>query len=276
MGKPKGGVNEKVAKANAKKAANQAVKDAQAATQRENEARQEWSKGANNRGAARAEAEASKLEEQRRKREQKAALMAAEEAELAGASGVKKAVGSGQKAKAAGKKKSKKKDNDLSLLEDALVSGADKKAKKAKADKLKREREQAEAQRKKQEAAAAAQEGQYVDPLMANTNAMIGNMDDMDHPDTNGEGALVGRAANRAIAEMGASGIDAALGTLSVSGGKPDAHPEKRMKAAYLEFEEKMLPIVKEEYPGLRLSQYKEKIFAMWKKSPENPMNQQQ
>jgi hypothetical protein len=31
---------------------------------------------------------------------------------------------------------------------------------------------------------------------------------------------------------------------------------------------------VKADYPGLRLTQYKEKIFALWKKSPENPENQ--
>ena len=89
MGKPKGGVNEKVAKANAKKNVNQAVKDKQAAAESEKEAQREWSKGANNRGAARAEAEASKLEEQRQKKEQKAVLMAAEEAELNGVSGAK-------------------------------------------------------------------------------------------------------------------------------------------------------------------------------------------
>lgn len=39
-------------------------------------------------------------------------------------------------------------------------------------------------------------------------------------------------------------------------------------------FEERMLPEVKADYPGLKLSQYKEKIFDIWKKSPENPLNQ--
>ena len=32
---------------------------------------------------------------------------------------------------------------------------------------------------------------------------------------------------------------------------------------------------LKEELPGLKRSQYKERIFALWKKSPDNPMNQQ-
>jgi hypothetical protein len=29
---------------------------------------------------------------------------------------------------------------------------------------------------------------------------------------------------------------------------------------------------MKEEQPGLKLSQYKERIFDMWQTSPENPM----
>lgn len=41
----------------------------------------------------------------------------------------------------------------------------------------------------------------------------------------------------------------------------------------YKEFYERNLPIVKNELPGLRLSQYKEKIRKMWKISYENPKN---
>ncbi len=54
-----------------------------------------------------------------------------------------------------------------------------------------------------------------------------------------------------------------------------DRHPERRMKAAYAAYEEKWLPILKEENPGLRLSQLKERLFRQWQKAPENPMNQQ-
>ena len=39
-------------------------------------------------------------------------------------------------------------------------------------------------------------------------------------------------------------------------------------------FEEREMPGIKADYPGLKLSQYKEKIFNMWLKSPENPDNQ--
>ena len=53
-----------------------------------------------------------------------------------------------------------------------------------------------------------------------------------------------------------------------------DRHPEKRMQAAYLEFKEMRLPVMKEEFPTLKLSQLKERLFKEWKKDPMNPMNQ--
>lgn len=45
-------------------------------------------------------------------------------------------------------------------------------------------------------------------------------------------------------------------------------------QALYNAYYEAQLPIMKEELPGLKLSQYKDRIFEMWKKSPENPANQ--
>uniref|UniRef100_A0A7S1D7G3 Coiled-coil domain-containing protein n=1 Tax=Cyclophora tenuis TaxID=216820 RepID=A0A7S1D7G3_CYCTE len=164
--------------------------------------------------------------------------MAAEEAEL----------GSGGKVKVPGLSKKGKKKNDLSLLEDALVSEAEKKSKsKKRADQLRKEKE-AEIQKRKQS------EEEPVDPLLQNTNQMLSG--------------AVGREANKEAMES-ASGLDAALHSLDVGA----ASDVKRRKALYLAFEEKMLPVVKEENPGLRLTQYKEKIFNLWKKSPENPAN---
>ena len=52
-----------------------------------------------------------------------------------------------------------------------------------------------------------------------------------------------------------------------------DRHPEKRMKAAYLAFEERRLVEFKLEYPTLRMSQLKQMIFKEWQKSSENPLN---
>ena len=53
-----------------------------------------------------------------------------------------------------------------------------------------------------------------------------------------------------------------------------DKHPEKRMKAAYLAYEEVNLPRLKAENPNLRLSQLKQMLKKDWNKSPENPLNQ--
>ena len=57
---PRGGPNQKAVAAKEKKAANQAVKDAEAARKAEAATATEWAKGGNARGAAKAEAAASK------------------------------------------------------------------------------------------------------------------------------------------------------------------------------------------------------------------------
>ncbi|TPX35720.1 hypothetical protein SmJEL517_g02020 [Synchytrium microbalum] len=88
-----------------------------------------------------------------------------------------------------------------------------------------------------------------------------------------------------AIEEFSASNVDDALDLLTISGAGSSSsggraneaverHPERRVKAAYAAYEERELPILKAENPGLRLSQLKEILYKNWKKSPENPMNQ--
>lgn len=71
-----------------------------------------------------------------------------------------------------------------------------------------------------------------------------------------------------------AHGIDEAISILSTKDTEIDRHPEKRMKAAYASFEEKMMPIIKEQNPTLRLSQLKQILRKEWTKSTENPLNQ--
>lgn len=240
-------MNQKAAAAMEKKAAAQSVKDAKAAAEREKQLQAEWSKGANNKGAARSQAAAEKADELARKKREKAALLAEEEANM-GSGKVKKVPTLS--------KKGKKKKNDLSLLEDALVSGAEKKQKaKKRAEQAKAEKLKAEAAKKQQEA------NKPVDPLLANTEGMIrGTEDD-----------LVGRAANKALdEEAGGSGLDGALDAMNISAG-----PALSSKALFKAYEERMMAEMKEDYPGLKLSQYKDKIFQKWKKSPENPANQQ-
>ncbi|KAJ3104283.1 hypothetical protein HDU97_009359 [Phlyctochytrium planicorne] len=85
------------------------------------------------------------------------------------------------------------------------------------------------------------------------------------------------------VEEYSASGIDAALELLDITEKGTEVkqtknlvekHPEKRMKSAWAAFEEREMVILKEENPGLRLSQLKQLLQKKWKKSPENPMNQ--
>jgi len=256
MGRGKG-VNTKVQAGLEKKAENKRAKDAVAARTREEEETKEWSKGSNTRAANRREAEESKADEAARKRREKAELLAAEEAALSTAPKPKKSL-------TGNTKKSKKKNKDsLALLEESLIKDADKKVKADKrAQRLKKEKEEREANERRRQEQMKHGDNDNIDPLLKNTYH-------------NQEDDTIGRKVNKqSLEEGGGTGIDSALSSLNIQKDK-DQHPEKRMKAAYKAYEEKMLPVMKEEYPGLKLSQYKEKIFTSWKKSPENPMNQQ-
>ncbi len=251
MGKlGKSGPNQKVVAAADKKAAAQSEKDAKAAAAAEAQRTKEWNDGANLRGQAKADSAAARADEAARKKAEKAALLAEEEAILA-AGGKPK-----NKEPTLSKKGKAKKKDDLSLLEGALVGAAEKKVK------AQRQAERLKEQKQKEEEAKKNEEEKPLDPLLANTNVMIAGTED----------DLVGRAANQAsMTENHASGIDGALESLNISAG-PQAAPSG--KALFKAFEERMLPEVKAGYPGLKLSQYKEKVFQMWKKSAENPANQ--
>ena len=236
----------------AKKSDNDAKKQAAVDQQRSAQEEADWKEGANTKRSTKEEDAARKEEEAVRKRREKADLLAAEDA--AGPT----TTATAKKAVVAQKKKKK---DDLGFLEDALVSAADKKVKQRKAAeaaaKLKVE---TDAMQK----AAAAAETVPIDPLLANTEQMIGSS--IPDDDDNAE-APVGRHANRSRMEA-TSGIDSALGHLDIGS------PVKVVRVTYADFEERMLPVVKAENRGLRLSQYKERVFALWKRSPENPANQ--
>jgi hypothetical protein len=90
---------------------------------------------------------------------------------------------------------------------------------------------------------------------------------------------------NRAGGTATATSIEAAIDALEVGGGAGLAGGgagavlaadggNVNMKAAYLEYEEAQMPVFRSDYPGLKRSQYKEKIFKQWQKAPENPMVQ--
>lgn len=248
MGKPKA-PNAKAVAGNSKKGENDAKKKAEQERKLQAAEEAEWEQGANARKAQKEEEAARKADEAARKRREKAELLAAEEAGLS--SGGQAKGSGGAAAKQSNKKKPK---NDIALLENALVSAADKKVRTKKFEQLQKQQEESKTKSKEEE---------KMDPLLANTELMIGAGE---------EG--VGREANVARMEAdGASGIDAALQSLNIKSPVGPNEP-KSAKALYNLFEERMLPQVKEEYPGLRLTQYKEKVWQLWKKSPENPANQ--
>ena len=67
-----------------------------------------------------------------------------------------------------------------------------------------------------------------------------------------------------------ASGIESALQEISLE--EYDKHPEKRMRQAWSEFFDKMLPIYKEQYPNLKRTQYINMIQKEFKTSQDNPV----
>ncbi|CAL0318929.1 unnamed protein product [Lupinus luteus] len=81
---------------------------------------------------------------------------------------------------------------------------------------------------------------------------------------------------NRDDSIIEASSVDEAIAqiTINTSDFPPDRHPERRLKASFKAFEEAELPVLKEEKPGLTHTQYKDLIWKLWKKSPDNPLNQ--
>ncbi|CXI22589.1 conserved protein, unknown function [Plasmodium berghei] len=69
---------------------------------------------------------------------------------------------------------------------------------------------------------------------------------------------------------INATGIDNIINSL----GNVSFEKTKKVKAAYKKYEEENLPLVKEEYKNLKLSQYKQILWKKFKKSADNPMNQ--
>jgi len=88
------------------------------------------------------------------------------------------------------------------------------------------------------------------------------------------------------VESYAATGIDNALDLLDAVNAKTDKasvgqqaanlerHPERRYKATFEAYQERELPNIKLERPGLRLQQYKELLHKQFQKSPDNPFNQ--
>ncbi|CAA0816807.1 Unknown protein [Striga hermonthica] len=89
---------------------------------------------------------------------------------------------------------------------------------------------------------------------------------------------VCGPNTNRAGLDVDARTVEEAIGQLTMEedgrGRLPmDRHPERRIKALFKVFEDTHIKRLKEEKPGLTLSQYKDAILKLWKKSSDNPIN---
>ncbi len=232
-----------------KQAENEAARARKAAEDVERQEAAAWSVGAKD--STRQRQEEEKEAQRRQKAAEKASLAAAEEAELS-------SIARSSKPKKKGK-------DDFDFLKAALATQpktkAQKNAEKKKAEEDDRRTkeneaaEQREAKRRAEEAeikrlAAKGIIMNHADALFVPLNNHLGDDEFED-----------------------VSGLDAAIDVLGIAG-KADEHPERRQKAMYMAYSEAMLPQLKEDYPGLKLSQYKERLFEMWKTAPENPRNQ--
>lgn len=239
--KPSGGVNTKVEAGNARKAAVKGAKDAKASAAAAAVESAEWSKGANARGESRkAEEERKKQEAEARKAELKR-LQALEENNMAKIED-KSAI-----------RKFKTKDaKELNRpWEDALKPAAKKGSKGVLPP---------------APAAAAAGSGKLTQAQMR----ALREAEEAEYAKKQSKKGITFEAPsfrenrNREIGvEAEARSIESALDVLTMGDKDLEKHPERRAKAAYKAFEEATMPELKSDFPGLKLSQYKQKLSEM-------------
>ena len=253
----------------AKKSENEALAQQRQREEEERQEAHEWSKGAkdNSKQKEKEDKEAEKL----RLKAEKAALEQADEAEAAKVA----RVGSGGGGGSAGK--TKKQKDDANLLAAALSEipksksekEAEKKTKEAAEKRKLEEKKKAdkeESQKKKEdELAKMKAKGIVVDAseeLMIEVKKL--NL-------AVGSDVAVG-SDGQVIESMGASNIEDAL-NMSIFGGAAESasKEQQNLKTLYRAFCEREMPILKADLPGLRMTQYRQRVFDLWTKSPENP-----
>ena len=191
--------------------------------------------GSNKRGALRKQQLSDKHEEKMKNAKEKRDLLAAEEV----------ALGPGKK-----NKSRKMKGDDLDLLNKSLATMPKTNMQKEKEEKLRQKEEQRKIEQQKQierEEFLAKQREKEKEMkfknIVDNSNIVMNKFEnDIDNINT----------------------IDDAIDLLNNDGDSTIAFKEF-YKIQYL--------LLKEENPNLRLNQYKERIYKLWKKSPDNPSN---
>lgn len=188
----------------------------------------------------------------------------------------KKVAGNARKAEAAAQKQAAA-DAKVAAAEDEQWSRGSKDSSK-KAAAQQKAAEQAAKKAERDALLAEEEKSQRSTPKGANKKtAEKKSRGTLDLGQLDGDGGVGAGAGARST--LNASGIDNALDALTLTTGsandlKLDRHPERRFKAAYKAFEERRLPEIEAEHPGLRKQQRVEIVRKEFEKSEENPFNQ--
>ncbi len=223
-------------KAKAQKAAAAADKSARARAAKAAADDASWSRGANANAAKRADKQAAEAAKKAAKR---AAQQEAEASDAASLAKMRKPRGKARKADKGKKGKGKK----MTAFERQMLAEA------------KAARKKQAAKKKAAQAAGAVVE---VDLLQPNQNKARGAGELLEASTLEGAMSVLDLAT-----KSGGGGAAAA--------GAVDRHPERRAKAAFAAFKERMTTEIRAEQPGLKKSQIDERIWKLWQKSEENP-----
>ncbi len=197
---------------------------------------QSWEKGTNKRALSKIKQQNEKQEEKMRNANEMKELIATEEESL----------GSGKKSK------SKKKGDDFELLK-TLATLPKSNAQKEREEKLRKKEEQRKLEEQRKIEKDEFVQKQELEEKKLLQKGIVNNSD-----------AYIPNENNEEEFKY-ASSIDNALGLLN------EDEQDPKVKDIFKEFYKTQFQLLKEENPGLRMNQYKERIYKLWKKSPENP-----
>eukprot|EP01006_Ploeotia_vitrea_P037512 TRINITY_DN66137_c3_g1_i1.p1 TRINITY_DN66137_c3_g1~~TRINITY_DN66137_c3_g1_i1.p1 ORF type:complete len:272 (-),score=32.25 TRINITY_DN66137_c3_g1_i1:53-868(-) len=239
-----------------KKAVLQAERDNKALIEKEKQEAALWKEGS--RDFSKQKAAELKEQEKLRKKQEVNALLKEEE----------NTIGNG-KARSGGKKKKGK--DDFDLLKQALAAQP-----KTKAQKEKEAKEKEAELRKKKEIEAKANRDARIEAeqnqlkRIASRGIIIDHAEELMQPINN---QLLDVDDDVFVHDV--RNVENAISVLNFATDTPSTPvpTSKNQTALYNKFCENLLPRLKEELPGLKLSQYQERMFDAWKKSPENPQN---
>lgn len=219
----------------AKKKENAAKKREEDLERHEQQEQKRWAQGSDTRGLKRAEEQEQRMQEQEQKRREKKLLEEQEEAQYSNMTKPKK-------------KDSKKSEQERQLQELYL-----KEQEKNKTAKVKQKEEQKKKKAEEDKLFTRRNEdGEDIEigdddlpPLEQNLNRQLGT-------------------------DISSSGIDGALENLDI-----DAKKEiPNSKALFKAFRAREMDRIKEENPRLRKPQIEDKVYRLWTRSAENPLNQ--